>query len=280
MKKEFWHFAFVASLLAAFSACGDGATDPKEDDFGGNAQSSSSSLINESVSSSSIVSESSSSSQSAANDSILKVPEGGLFRWVGSESGRVITGLDNGSGTSGYWYNFNDNFDGGASKVTFPVETDYMGNDDWAEPIVQKCQGMCETYELHKGTFDEKPLVGLGFNIAGVDEETYEAVAADASAWGGLCIAYSVDHTAMLKMGLGAKVEASLGYDIPFVTLPAAPEGTVKCFKWSMFNLGAGPSVDGEEFAKNLVSVKIVIQGDDGTTGKVNIMSIGSYVEM
>lgn len=274
MKKEFWHFAFVASLLAAFSAC-----DNSQSSSGALDEGSSSSLINESVSSSSVVSETSSSSQSAANDSILKVPEGGLFRWVGSESGRVITGLDNGSDQSGYWYTFSDNNDGGCSDFEFPVSFDYyMAENDVYGPLIDECLGFCSNYVLKKCTLDYKPFIAVGFDVAGLNQDDKQDVA-DVSDWNGLCVAYRASQTIKLKMGLSEKTGMSLNYDAPFVSLPASTEGVVKCFKWSEFKQDSSDTMTGVDAAKELVAVHFYIQGEDKDIGSFNIMSVGSYVE-
>lgn len=89
-------------------------------------------------------------SSSSEAESALVVPEGGLFRWVGSEGARVITGLDNGNETSGYWYHYSDLADGGESYIKFPVELDYMGEDDYLEPVIADCNGLCGKYTLAK----------------------------------------------------------------------------------------------------------------------------------
>ena len=49
----------------------------------------------------------------------------GTFQTWNGEDGisQVQTGLDNGSETSGYWFSYADNEDGGKSKVNWPVDT-------------------------------------------------------------------------------------------------------------------------------------------------------------
>lgn len=219
-------------------------------------------------------------SSSSSGDVVLRVPEGGVFRWVGADDGsRIITGLDNGNGTSGYWYNYGDDADGGASRISWPVVQDWMSDEgDSYEPIVEACHGVCGTFSLNQGTLDSDPFVGVAFNVAGEDDD-YTQVSADVSAWEGLCVAYSSTNDILLSLGLGDAVDAEIGYDNPFVTLAKSPEGTVKCVRWGKFGLVWGGSIDMEKVVQNVVSVKFKIQAKTGTEGEFNIMSIGSYVE-
>ena len=49
----------------------------------------------------------------------------GTFQTWNGEDGisQVNTGLDNGSETSGYWFSYADDGDGGESKVNWPADT-------------------------------------------------------------------------------------------------------------------------------------------------------------
>lgn len=220
-------------------------------------------------------------SSSSSGDTVLRVPEGGVFRWVGADDGsRIITGLDNGNGTSGYWYNYGDDADGGASRISWPVEPDWMSDEgDPYEPIVEACHGVCGTFSLNQGTYEYEPFVGVAFNVAGEDEDSRNLEPADVSAWGGLCVAYSSTNDILLSLGFGDAVNSEIGHANPFVTLAKSPEGTVKCVRWSQFGLVWGGSIDMEKVVQNVVSVRFEIHGKNRTEGEFNIMSIGSYVE-
>ena len=233
-------------------------------------------------SSSSELEVSSSASSSSSVSEVLRVPEGGSFRWVGAEDGaRIITGLDNGSETSGYWFEYTDAADEGSSSIQWPVEVDW-DDRDYLEPVVVSCQGLCGTFSLDKGTSEYMtydPFVALGFDIAGYKDNMSEAEPADISAWGGLCVAYSSTNDIELLLSYGSEFDSNVGYDLPSVILAKSAEGSVKCIRWSQFGIGWGGSVDMEELVKKAVSVKFKIQGKSGTEGKFNIMSVGSYVE-
>ncbi|WP_407450122.1 hypothetical protein [Fibrobacter sp.] len=205
---------------------------------------------------------------------------GGFETWYGNEGVyKIETGLDAGGDISGYWYEFNDAVDGGESKIIWPVPKGNEYSDEAMDPIIDYCGGVCGTYQLEQGKMDYNPFVGIAFDIAGpADYWDGPAVAADASAMGGLCIAYTSDFAASLELGLSDEKEAEVGYDIPFASLPKATSVVVKDIPWSSFKQagwGAG-KITGEEAAAMLKSVRFKIQGKDGMTGSFNVMSVGA----
>ena len=102
--------------------------------------------------------------------------------WLGADgSSQVITGLDNGSETSGYWFSENDDGDGGKSKVIWPVEPDNELGMDALAPVIENCGGICGTADLQKGSLTYQPFVKLGFNVAGNPHSGGDPEAADAS---------------------------------------------------------------------------------------------------
>ena len=280
----------VAALATFLGACSDESS-PNSADEEQSLSSSveevpSSSSVDEISSSSSAGSSSSGnsvtagdSSSSSSGDTELRVPEGGKFHWDGANDGsRVMTGLDNGTGTSGYWYWYNDKADGGNSRIDWPVEEAEEG--DMLKPVIEACQGLCGTFTLDQGSLDYKPFVVLGFNIAGT-ETLYggSATPADISAWEGLCVAYSSTTDIELYLSYGDAKDAAMGYDFPSVTMPISTEGTVECYRWKQFSRGWGMDPHMDQLVKGAASVKFRIQGKSGTTGEFNIMSVSSYVE-
>ncbi len=214
-----------------------------------------------------------------ASSSSKRVYEGysGFATWYGGESWyQIDTGLDAGFENSGYWFDYADGNDGGASSIAWPVEpgNGYEGGEDALDPIIDYCGGVCGTFHLNKGFLDKDPFVVVGFNIAGEDDSR-SAIAADASAMGGVCIAYSSDVPATLEMGLGDVVDATLDNENPSVSLPKSVTGRVMEFSWHEFVQRDG-LITGPEAAKQLVALRFKVQGKDGTTGKFNIMSVGA----
>lgn len=205
---------------------------------------------------------------------------GGFETWYGNEGVyKIETGLDAGGDISGYWYEFNDALDGGESKIIWPVPKGNEYSDEAMDGIIDYCGGVCGTYDLDAGELEYNPFVGVAFDIAGsTDSWGGPAVAADASAMGGLCIAYTSDFAASLELGLSDEKEAEVGYDIPFASLPKATSVVVKDIPWSSFKQagwGTG-KITGEEAAAMLKSVRFKIQGKDGMTGSFNVMSVGA----
>lgn len=202
----------------------------------------------------------------------------GFVTWHGDEEVyQVDTELDVGANTAGYWFDYTDKDDGGASAVVWPAEkgNGYEGGDNALDNIIQTCNGVCGTAALAKGTLSYDPFIGVGFNVGGEDESGVPA-AVDASAWGGICISYSVETGASIEMGLGDAFDKSLGYDVPAASAAKNAAGTTKTFAWSKFaqaGWGTG-EISGEAAAKQLVALKFKIQAAAGNYA-FNIMSIG-----
>ena len=276
---------FSATILATFlGACSDDSTSSSsENEIQSSATDSAGAGNSSSIEPTSSAEPSSSmleGSSSSAGAALSHASEGVLFSWVGADDGsRAITGLDNGTETSGYWYWYNDKADGGNSRIEWPIEVEYEG--DMLKPVIEACQGICGKFTLDQGNSDEEPFVVLGFDLAGT-ETLYggSATTVDITAWGGLCVAYSSTTDIELYLSYGDNIDAAMGYDFPYVTLPSSIEKNVKCARWQQFSRGWGMDPHMEELVKKAASVQFRIQGKSGTTGEFNIMSVGSYVEL
>ena len=207
----------------------------------------------------------------------------GFQLWKG-DSEKVDTEMDNITKTAGYWFSYSDSNDGGLSEVQWPVPTGNGYDDKSLQPIVEACAGICGTVVLSSGSVTYDPFVGIGFNIVGeTSEDDDTPVAGDATAWGGICIAYSSALQPVLELGLGNAGDQALKYDNPFNKLVKSSDGTFKDIPWSDFTQAGwgvsqgGDVMDGPTAATKLVAVKFKIQAKDGSTGKFNIMEIGPY---
>lgn len=198
--------------------------------------------------------------------------------WYGdAEVYQINTQCDDGSETSGFWYSESDSDFGGASRVLWPIElfdySPYNGLDN----IIDYCHGLCGTYELAKGNLDRDPYIKLSFNIGGFSEEK-AATIVDASAWEGICIAYSVENDAALELDLGTTGNASVNNDLPSKKLAKSAEGSVLNIPWNEFiQSDSSSNFTGVEASKKIASIKFLVQGADKTNGHFNIMSIGPY---
>lgn len=102
------------------------------------------------------------------------------FIWGATDSlERVITGYDDGSKTSGYWYEFNDLNKGGKSKIIYPSDYDVDENGRLVKPALGSLRGTVVV-----DSSSEKPFVGLAFDLAGKDRKGTDY-------YGDLCLAYT-----------------------------------------------------------------------------------------
>ncbi|MCQ2060820.1 MAG: T9SS type A sorting domain-containing protein [Fibrobacter sp.] len=207
----------------------------------------------------------------------------GFETWKGDQMiYNVNTGLDNGTETAGYWWDYSDSKDGGQSSVTWPTAKGNEYDNNALDPIIDYCQGVCGSFSLSKGGISYDPFVGIGFNVAGTaTKDGGEPTQADASSWGGLCLTYTVSTKASLELGIGDAGDKDLAYDNPFTTLPPATTASTVKKAWADFKQAGwgtnegGKTMSGEEASKVLASVKFKIQGTDGATGSFNIQAIG-----
>ena len=203
--------------------------------------------------------------------SVSAAVAGEFDTWWG-DAPQIETGLGNETNTYGLWFSYNDNAYGGESKVVWPVELGNEYSDTAIDPVLEHCSGICGTAVLEKGSLTYQPFVGIGFNVVGQTSATDSTIAAgDASAWGGICIAYASPHTAMsLELGLG-DYDATIGYANPSFSLTqtyGSYGGIYRIIPWSKFTQPSwykgDVKITGEEAAKRLVSIKFKIQADPG----------------
>ncbi|MCQ2107984.1 MAG: hypothetical protein MJZ05_04385 [Fibrobacter sp.] len=273
----------VAAVVvpALLLACGETSTSPDATGGNGGDVSSSSNALSSSSDAGTLPEVSSSSVESgssAALDSALAALSGKLMHWVASEDGsRIETGLDVGTNTSGLWWEYRDDDDGGESTLEWPVELG-KGDDSFSkDPVVEYCGGLCGTYNLKGGKYLEgNPYVATFFYVGGYEDEDDDSAApVDASKWNGICVAYTSDDPMDLEMGLG-DVDAEMNYERRSVILPKSESPTTKCFRWRNFSYGAGDRHNGSEFADKLVSLHFKVQGKAGTAGSFNILGLSS----
>ena len=185
--------------------------------------------------------------------------------WDGAQgTPQVVTGLDNGTETSGYWFGYDDSNDKGASKIIWAdgISAAPLDGGDLSDVIVF-CSGVCGTASLDKGSLTYNPFIGIGFNVLGEAEGGGDPEAGDASAWGGICISYASEAAPELELGLGS-VDADILYANPAAKLKKATAGNVADLTWEDFKQPTWYKGDlkmpGPDAAKQLVAVKFKIQ--------------------
>lgn len=216
------------------------------------------------------------------------------FAWLGEDGQyRIWTEYDNGTESSGYWYQFNDGPDGGESSIDWPASLVTEYDDEAFDNVIDYCAGMCGTYHLRKGTLSYPPYVGFAFNVAGVSDQTFRegrfytpAQPADVTDWFGLCVSYSTDaDSTFLELSMGDTLDAAAGYILPRVHLPKTKEPREFCAQWTSFKSpatreevdGGVRIVTGPEAATMLATVRFVVSGGDGGTGEFKLARIGGY---
>ena len=185
--------------------------------------------------------------------------------WDGAQGApQVVTGLDNGSETSGYWFGYDDSNDKGKSKVVWADGESAVPLDggDLSDVIVW-CSGVCGTAVLDKGDLTYNPFIGIGFNVLGEKVGGGDPEAGDASAWGGICMTYASEAAPELELGLGS-VDADILYANPAAKLKKASAGATVNLAWEDFKQPTWYKGDlkmpGPDAAKQLVAVKFKIQ--------------------
>ena len=203
--------------------------------------------------------------------------------WIGADyATRVETGLGNETNTYGIWYDFNDSFNGGESKIVYPVQPCheyYSCEPHFMDAVIADCEGVCGTATLFRGTSTQKPFSGMGFNIVGEASSTDKTlVAGDASAWDGLCVTYTSDTDISLELGLGDTIDSTMNYANPAVNLPASKTDKKIVVSWSDFKqpswYDGSVKFDGETAAKQLVGIHFKIQAEPGDY-KFRICAVG-----
>lgn len=222
----------------------------------------------------------SSSSKNTPSSSSIENPYTPFETWYGSNlEERIMTGFSTETETSGYWYEFDDSPDGGQSGIVWPTLKGNEYNPESLEPIIQECNGICGKAVLNKGSLTYQPFVGVGFDLAGETSATDNTpAAANASSMGGVCITYASDVAPDLQMSLGQDVDAQIDFALPTARLPKSTAGTTKFIPWSSFKQPSwykgNIKFDGEKAAKQLVSLKFLIQAAEGQYN-FNISAIG-----
>ena len=192
------------------------------------------------------------------------------FLWDGTTDteGKVETGSD--EETSGYWYDYNDANDGGASAFTFPADVEANAYDNFYGPLVEAYGGIKATITLGAGY--DYPYAGIGFNIWSEGQE-----GVDITAWGGICLAYQ--STIGFGIELGVEDEATVTeYNNYKATVAKAAAVTASDFPWSKFKQGTGwgKTVDQATVLAKTAAIKLKFEGTAGTSGDFLIQKVGS----
>lgn len=191
------------------------------------------------------------------------------FLWDASKDslGRVITGSP--EETSGYWYDYNDEYDEGQSYFIWPSDVKENDMENFYGPLVQMYEGIQGSFVLIRGNSNFNPHVGLGFNIW---SESQEGV--DITGWGGVCIEYRATRDFYLML----HEEDNLGTDLWGRNLKLSEKMKNVDIPWNDFRQieCCAEYMKLEYTLAKSASIKIVFTGPDGTNGDFKITKIGS----
>lgn len=147
--------------------------------------------------------------------------------WDGAidESGRVETGIDDGTDTYGYWYSYTDADNAGTSSITYPEGVVKDAYDNFFGPLTIASKGIKASFTL-TGDY-QYPFIGFGFNLTGENKG-----AADITCWDGLIVSYNNSVPMTVEIGI-VDEKTVTGYDNYVVKIPAG--SGVETLPWSKF---------------------------------------------
>lgn len=193
------------------------------------------------------------------------------FLWYATTDtiGRVETGSPD--STSGWWYEFNDNDDGGSSYIQFPADIE-LYQDGLEFGHMAKVYGVIKaTVKLNDGY--EYPYAGIGFNVWNEQKE-----GADISAWGGFCLEYQSTITFRIELVPENEEEVTESNNY-HATVAKAASMTTTNYRWDKFKQEKewGKEADLDSVLAKTASIKLAFQGLPETKGDFLIQEIGSY---
>lgn len=182
----------------------------------------------------------------------------------------VETGFDSGTETSGYWFKIEDRGSAENSKVVWPVALGDEYDDESFAPLIEYCMGVCATLDFRNAYF-----AGVGFHVA--DASASGALTtADATEWGGLCVTYASEADVDVVLNSGSSDEFFKPNLLPTTTLPKSEQVQTKCVPWIGFKDYEGNEAD----VTKLSSVYFLVNGESGTSSRINILGLGTYREL
>ena len=228
------------------------------DELPGSTQPLSSSSVQQGISSATVSDVSMSSGTIAVTPVPVEVDAKPVILWDGDAG---VYKVNTESEDSGYWFTWNDNDEGGLSKISFPVEMGNEYSEDQYDAVIDYCSGFCGTVYFDGPI--PNPSAGAAFSVA--DEGQY----ADISEWRGLCVTYSSELLFDVYVVPELRDDADTTA-VPRVEVPRATDTTL-CVNWQAFAA--------EEAVKKARIVGFEFKGAAGETGFFNIKAITSYDE-
>jgi hypothetical protein len=194
--------------------------------------------------------------------------------WNGTKKEYFVnTGFDpDGEHHAGYWYSYDDNQDGGTSKVEWPEVCVNYYEDGCMESIIDYCSGLCGTMDINRNPNSEAVL-GVAFNVAGFENPDTDIIpmTADISDWGGICVTLKSELNLFMRLGVDSLTEV-------IIELGKTPELEEKCFTWDDFDKHSeGYQMPAKEAAKKVRNIKFGKRSGEDMAGTFTIVAVGKY---
>lgn len=195
------------------------------------------------------------------------------FLWDGTIDtiGRVETGSPD--STSGWWYEFSDDNDGGSSYIQFPADIETFDDALFFGHLAEYYGGLDLKVLLGKGY--DYPYAGIAFNVWNL-----EMKGADISAWGGFCLSYK--STLGFAIELVPEDEANVTETNNYkATVAKAASITTEAFPWKKFkqDAGWGKEANLDSVLAKTAAVRLTFRGLPETMGDFLIQKIASIGE-
>ena len=193
------------------------------------------------------------------------------FLWDGTvdTQGQVETGSTE-TETSGYWYEYTDKDNDGASHFTWPSDVTANEYDNFFGPLIEAYQGIKGSVALEDGY--EYPFAGLGFNIwSGAQEGV------DITAWGGICLTYQSSTNFAIELGVEDEATVTEYNNYKTAVSKNTAVQTLD-FPWAKFKQesGWGVTVAQATVLAKTSAIKLKFSGSAGTGGDFLIQKVGS----
>lgn len=200
-----------------------------------------------------------------------EIPKGCGDLWCGptDSDGRVIIEEYSDNIASGWWFDYNDDIDGGNSEISFPSEIKEDKNGNFFGPLIDAYDGIKASVSFGDGY--DYPFVGLGFTIVSADYE-----GADISSWKGICIVYQ--SSMEIEIHLNPVDERNMtAFNDYRVIVPSSMSMSNMDFSWANFEQesGWGRIVNISTVLANTATITLVFNGTAGENGEFFIQSIG-----
>src|SRR5574344_3104847 len=186
-------------------------------------------------------------------------------------NGRVITGFDDGTDSSGYWKEYNDQADGGSSHFRWPTDVNADEYGNIFGPLIIAYLGIKGTAELGPGY--NYPNTHLQFNLVNKASD-----GADITDWNGMCITYKSSKAFDLELG-SYDEQNTTQYNNYKANFPASTSQTIVNLPWNRFTQesGWGKILTQAAALKEISTIRIKFSGRADSTIDFNIYEIGSY---